>query len=130
MKKKRLFQELESLRIEYIELLDPKRDIDHCSGLASDYFGLMHMIANLLKTSAKSMEGLYAQPETGPSEMEHTIADVIFLVIKLLPYNEMLFLDKTLALLDEANQAILPPTDDTNIKEQKKKRDKTGQRLN
>lgn len=104
MKSKKLVHELIELKERHIELINDSRNINHTCGLASNYPELMHRIADLLKTSKKALEGMQVHPETNQMETEYNIADVIGIAIKLLPYNEMQFIDETLLLLDNFNK--------------------------
>lgn len=101
MRTKKLRKQLLDLKKRHIELINDSRNVNHTCGLASNYSELIHRIADLLKTSKKALEGMHCHPETNPTEIEYNVADVIGIAIKLLPFSEMQFIDKTMELLSE-----------------------------
>ncbi|MEH6658049.1 hypothetical protein [Leeuwenhoekiella marinoflava] len=101
MKTKKLLNQLMELKEKHIELINDSRNRNQTCGLASNYSELTHRIADLLKTSKKALEGMHSLPETNPTEIEYNVADVIGIAIKLLPFSEMQFIDKTMELLSE-----------------------------
>ncbi|RXG28369.1 hypothetical protein [Leeuwenhoekiella marinoflava] len=101
MKTKKLLNQLMELKETHIELINDSRNRNQTCGLASNYSELIHRIADLLKTSKKALEGMHCLPETNPTKIEYNVADVIGIAIKLLPFSEMQFIDKTMELLSE-----------------------------
>ena len=104
MKNKVLIKKLYELKATHIEMIDPKQGINMTCGLASNYSELVNLIADLLKTSKKALDGLHVSEEPYITEPEYNIADVIGIVIKLLPFAEMKFLDEVVKLLHEKGE--------------------------
>lgn len=63
MKNREIVQKLNELRKIHIELIDPSRELNYTCGLATNYSELINIIADLLKTSQKALEGIHAVPE-------------------------------------------------------------------
>jgi hypothetical protein len=101
MKNKHLVKKLQELKTTHIEIIDPEQGINMTCGLARNYFELINLIADLLKTSKKALDGLHVSEETYITDPEYNIADVIGIVIKLLPFAEMKFIDEVVILLHE-----------------------------
>tara|TARA_B100000700_G_C14590336_1_gene644312 strand:- start:45 stop:368 length:324 start_codon:yes stop_codon:yes gene_type:complete len=101
MKNRKIVQQINELKKKHIEMIDDSQDINYTCGLVSDYSELMNRIADLLKISQKALEGMQAVPETNCLEIEYNVADVIGIAIKLLPFSEMQFIDRTMELLNK-----------------------------
>jgi len=99
MKNKELIKRILELRDDHIDVFDSDNNINRTCGLASNYFELMNRIADLLKTSKKALDGLQVASDDFDAEVEYNIADVIGIVIKLLPISEMKFVDEVLILM-------------------------------
>lgn len=101
MKNKHLVKKLHELKATHIEMIDPKQGINMTCGLASNYSEQVNLLSDLLKTSKKALDGLHVSEETYITDPEYNIADVIGIVIKLLPFAEMKFIDEVASLLHE-----------------------------
>ena len=86
-------------------MIDHQQGINMTCGLASNYSELVNLLADLLKTSKKALDGLHVSEETYITDPEYNIADVIGIVIKLLPFAEMKFIDEVVRLLNEHAEA-------------------------
>ena len=104
MKNQDLVTKLKELKATYIEIIDHQQGINLTCGLATNYSELVNLIADLLKTSKKALDGLHVSEETYITDLEYNIADVIGIVIKLLPFSEMQFIDEAVKLLNEIEQ--------------------------
>lgn len=104
MKNKHVVKKLKVLRNIHVEMIDPAKGVNFNCGLASNYSQLINRIADLLKTSKKALDGLHVSEETYITDPEYNIADVIGIVIKILPYSEMKFIDEVLRLLDQKDK--------------------------
>ncbi|MGI0105616.1 hypothetical protein [Salinimicrobium sp. WS361] len=104
MKNKNFIKQLHKLKRTHIEMIDPNQGINMTCGLASNYSELINLIADLLKTSKKALDGLHVSEETYITDPEYNIADVIGIVIKLLPFSEMKFIDEVISLLHEKEE--------------------------
>ena len=105
MKNQDLVIKLKKLKSTYIEMIDHQQGINMTCGLASNYSELVNLLADLLKTSKKALDGLHVSEETYITDPEYNIADVIGIVIKLLPFAEMKFIDEVVRLLNEHAEA-------------------------
>lgn len=105
MESKELLKEIALLRKTHIEMIDPLLGNNRTCGLASNYTELINRIADLLKISVLALEGMHVSSEVSLTEIEYNIADVIGIVIKLLPFSEMQFIDEVLEVLDKHSEA-------------------------
>jgi hypothetical protein len=101
MKNKKIVERLLDLRDSHIDMIDAKEGLNRTCGLASNHVELINIIADLLKTSKKALDGINVAEESYISEPEYNIADVIGIAIKLLPFSEMQFIDEALEVLNE-----------------------------
>lgn len=104
MKNKDLVKKFHELKATHIEMIDSKQGINMTCGLASNYSELVNLLADLLKTSQKALDGLHVTEEPYITDPEYNIADVIGIVIKLLPFAEMKFIDEVVNLLHEKGE--------------------------
>lgn len=104
MKNQDLVTKLKELKATYIEIIDPQQGINMTCGLASNYSELVNLLADPLKTSKKALDGLHVSEKSYITDLEYNIADVIGIVIKLLPFSEMQFIDEAVKLLNEIEQ--------------------------
>jgi hypothetical protein len=104
MKNKNFIEQLYKLKRTHIEMIDPNQGINMTCGLASNYSELINLIADLLKTSKKALDGLHVSEETYITDPEYNIADVIGIVIKLLPFSEMKFIDEVVSLFHKKEE--------------------------
>lgn len=105
MKEQDLIEKLRKLKREHIELFDPERKINRTAGLAANYWDLMVLIGDFLKTSKIAIEGIQVAEEKYLEDAEINIGQVIGVVLHLLPYSEMQFVDKVLQLLAEVEES-------------------------
>lgn len=104
MKNKEIVNKINALKNIHIEMIDTSRYRNHTCGLASNYSELINRIADLLKTCKKALDGLHLAQENYITDAEYNIADVLGIIIKLLPFSEMKFIDESVELLEKVNQ--------------------------
>lgn len=104
MKNKNIIKRLNELRNSHIELIDLRNERNYTCGIASNYFELIQRISDLLENLKKAMDGILVESDDFDSGIEYNIADILGIVIKLLPQNEMKFIDEVLVLLDKQEE--------------------------